>query len=215
VVVTNAVTELSVNDATLNGLMTECFGKIKEYGFYYGTDAETNQKIVVGQNEFVAKPFKATLADIKPGKYYYKAFATNYTGTGYGSVGEFRIRLAGDNSIFVYLDGKELTFDVQPIIDKGRTFVPQRTIFEALGADVQWDEKTQTVVARKGDLKVTLVIGGKASINGKLAPLDAPARIVNGRTLVPLRFISEAMNCKVDWIADVQTVMINSNPSPN
>ena len=208
---TNAVTELSTNAATLNGRMTECFGMIKEYGFYYGTDAKTTQKFAVGENEFVAKPFKTTLADLKPGKYYYKAFATNATDTGYGPIKEFTVRLSSNDGIIVNLDGKELTFDVQPIIVKGYTFVPQRAILEALGADVQWDEKTQTVTATKGDLQVTLVIGGESYINGKLVPLDMPASIVNGRTLIPLRFVSEAMNCKVDWIAAVQTVIINSN----
>lgn len=208
---TNQVTELSANAATLNGLMTECFGEIKEYGFYYGTDTGTNQKTVVGENEFVPMPFKTTLADLKPGKYYYKAFATNATGTGYGPIDEFTVRQANDVGIIVNLDGKELTFDVQPIIDKGSTFVPQRAIFEALGASVKWNEKTQTVTATKGINTVTLVIGGKAYINGISTPMNVPARIVDGKTLVPLRFVSEAMNCKVDWVAAAQTVMINSD----
>jgi len=211
VVKTNQITDLEANAATLNGLMTECFGEIREYGFYYGIDAQTNEKIVVGKNEFVAMPFKTTLTDLIPGKYYYKAFATNATGTGYGPIDEFTIRKVNDDSIIINLDGKELTFDVQPIIDKGYTLVPQRTIFEGLHASLKWDEKTQTVTANKGAFTVNLVIGGNAYINGVSTPLDVPARIVDGRTLIPLRFVSEAMNCKVDWVAAAHTIIINSD----
>lgn len=208
---TNDATELTANAATLNGLMTECFGEIKEYGFYYGTDASTDQKVVAGVNEFVAIPFSKNVSDLKPGKYYYKAFATNAIATGYGPLKEFTIIEQGvSDAITVELDGQELIFDVQPIIMNDRTLVPLRVIFEALGAGVQWNEETRTVTAVKADTEVTLVIDGEAYINGALTPLDVPARIINDRTLVPLRFVSEAMGCQVDWLDAARTVVINS-----
>lgn len=209
---TNDVTELTANSVTLNGRMTKCYGEIKEYGFYYGTDARAAQKIVVGENEYVEKAFSTSVANLAPGKYYYKAFATNATDTGYGPLKGFTVGQSEDNAITVNLDGQVLTFDVQPIIVNDRTMVPLRAIFEALGAEVQWFEETQTVKAIKADTEVTLVIDGEAHINGQLAVLDVPARIVNDRTLVPLRFVSEAMGCEVDWIDANQTVIINSNP---
>lgn len=100
----------------------------------------------------------------------------------------------------VYLNGKRLFFDVPPVVDKGRTLVPMRGIFEALGATVHWDEKTKTVTAARGGRTVSLTLGkGEALVNGKTLPLDAPARAVEGRTMVPLRFVGEALGAAVTW----------------
>lgn len=108
----------------------------------------------------------------------------------------------------VILDGSLLVFDVPPIIEDGRTLVPLRTIFEALGAMVEWDGDTQTVTAVKGDTEVKLVIGGQAFKNGIPVSLDVPARIISDRTMVPLRFVAEAMGCAVEWDNDTQTINI-------
>jgi hypothetical protein len=113
----------------------------------------------------------------------------------------------------VILDGSLLVFDVPPIIEDGRTLVPLRTIFEALGATVEWDNDTQTVSAVKAGNEVKLVIGGQAYKNGSPVSLDVPARIISGRTLAPLRFVSEAMGCAVEWDNDTQTVNITNVPA--
>lgn len=113
----------------------------------------------------------------------------------------------------VILDGSLLVFDVPPTIEDGRTLVPLRTIFEALGATVEWDNDTQTVTALKADTEVKLVIGGQAFKNGIPVSLDVPARIISSRTMVPLRFISEAMGCAVEWDNDTQTINIISVPA--
>jgi hypothetical protein len=113
----------------------------------------------------------------------------------------------------VILDGSLLVFDVPPTIEDGRTLVPLRTIFEALGATVAWDNDTQTVTALKADTEVKLVIGGQAYKNGSPVSLDVPARIISGRTLVPLRFASEAMGCVVEWDNDTQTIYIINVPA--
>ncbi len=116
----------------------------------------------------------------------------------------------------VVLNGNKLSFDVSPIIENGRTLVPLRTIFEALGATVSWDEDSQTVTAVKGLNTIILQIGSAtATKNGQVVNLDIPGKIVNGRTLVPLRFVSEAMGCKVDWVDETQTVVITNNSDPN
>lgn len=114
----------------------------------------------------------------------------------------------------VVLDGKTLTFDVQPTVENGRTLVPLRAIFEALGATVQWDEATQTVTAAKGDVTVKLTVGGKAFKNDAEVTLDVPAKVVNGRTLVPLRFVGEAFGTKVDWDAATEAVALTSAAEP-
>jgi len=113
----------------------------------------------------------------------------------------------------VILDGKTLQCDTPPVIDNGRTLVPMRAIFEALGASVKWDGATKTVNASKGNTNIKLVIGGQAYKNGKLADMDVPAQIYNGSTMVPLRFVSEALGAKVAWDGSTSTVNIASDGS--
>lgn len=111
----------------------------------------------------------------------------------------------------VILDGKTLTFDVPPEIVSGRTFVPLRAIFEELGAQIHWDNDTRTVTATKDSVKIVLTIGESfAYINDEMVSLDAPARVVSGRTLVPLRFVSEALGCTVDWDGETWTITMTS-----
>lgn len=111
----------------------------------------------------------------------------------------------------VVLNGQELAFDVPPVIEKGRTLVPLRVIFEALGVNVNWDDRTRTVTAAKGGTEIKLVIGGRAYKNNQPVALDVPAKIVKGRTLVPLRFVSEALGAFVFWDGATQTVTIYSS----
>jgi len=102
--------------------------------------------------------------------------------------------------ITVDLDGVVLSFDVPPMIQNDRTLVPFRRVFEALGASVTWQPETQTVTGTKAGVAVVLNIGSRTALVGGLAvALDAPARIVDGRTLVPLRFVGESLGCLVDW----------------
>ncbi len=113
--------------------------------------------------------------------------------------------------IRVTLNGQPLTFDVAPQLTDDRVLVPLRKIFEELGALVKWDEETQTVTARKNKKTVTLTVGesemtvdtGKTDDSGnpviQTVSLDVPAQIVQNRTLVPLRAISEAFGMTVTW----------------
>jgi beta-lactamase superfamily II metal-dependent hydrolase len=111
----------------------------------------------------------------------------------------------------VHLDGKQLTFDVPPMIENSRTLVPLRAIFEAMGATVSWDQSTQTATAIKNDTTVVLQIGSTSPvINGQIKQLDVPAKIVNGRTLAPLRFVGEAFGGSVSWDSNTQTITISS-----
>ncbi len=114
----------------------------------------------------------------------------------------------------VVLDGRALNFDVPPVVQDGRTLVPMRAVFEALGAQVGWDEATRTVTAAKGGTEIKLTLGGMAFKNGSPVGLDVPARLVNGRTMVPLRFVSEALGCQVAWDGATRTVAITSGSGP-
>ena len=121
--------------------------------------------------------------------------------------------MAEEKPITVLLDGNPITFDVPPVIMNSRTMVPMRAIFEALGASVQWSAQNETVVGlSKADKRVTISIGADvATVNGEPVKIDAPAVIKDGRTLVPLRFISENFDCEVGWDAETYTVSIKDN----
>ena len=107
-----------------------------------------------------------------------------------------------EDNIKVILDGKTLEFDVQPQIIDERTLVPMRVIFEALGADVEWEEETQTINARRSDTDlfyISMRVGDKTihkeSVKANLPTsndieLDVPPMIIDGRTLVPVRAVS-------------------------
>lgn len=73
-------------------------------------------------------------------------------------------------------------------------------IFEELNATVSWDDIIKTVTAVKDSVTVTLQIGSNILYkNGEAVEIDVPAKIENSRTLVPLRAVSEALGCSVDW----------------
>ena len=111
--------------------------------------------------------------------------------------------------IKVLYQGKEISFGAtKPVIENGSTLVPLRAIFEALGATV--DYANGNITAKKGDTIVKLTVGSKnATVSGKAVTLAVPAKVVNGSTLVPLRFIGEAFGNKVDWNGTTYTVTIS------
>ena len=98
------------------------------------------------------------------------------------------------NDINVIVNDMEVSFDQTPVIESGKTLVPLRAIFEALGAEVDWQAETQTVTGIKEETQVSLQINNKiATVNGEQNELDVPAMLIGGRTLGPVRFISESM----------------------
>ena len=122
---------------------------------------------------------------------------------------------AADNEPAVYLNGTQMTFDVNPFIEEDRTLVPMRAIFEAVGANVQWDEDDRTVHAiREKDGEVSLVSlqidSTTAFVNSAATELDVPAKIVGDRTFVPLRFVVESLGEKVEWDNDNYAVIITT-----
>lgn len=113
----------------------------------------------------------------------------------------------------VRVDGKLIEFkDQYPIIlDGGYTFVPVRGVAEALGADVEWDHKNYQAVIEKDGVEIIIPIDDDyAYVDYEPYLLESPSRIVNGRTMVPLRFIAEKLNCDVKWEGSTRTVIITS-----
>lgn len=121
---------------------------------------------------------------------------------------------AANDDIKVIVDGTELVIseeDTKPFVEDGRTLVPMRAIFEALGATVEWDDATKTVTGVSDSGSVEMQVGSDTiKINGNDVPVDVPAQIVDGRTVVPVRVISEGLNCDVDWSQETRTVIISS-----
>ena len=113
----------------------------------------------------------------------------------------------------VVLDGAKLVFDVPPTIVNDRTLVPMRAIFEAFGMEVEWSGETQTVTANKDGNSIEMMIGKDVFYhNGEAIGLDTPAQIIGDRTLVPVRAISESLDCEVKWDGDERKVIIISSP---
>nr|WP_235442474.1 MULTISPECIES: copper amine oxidase N-terminal domain-containing protein [Bacillales] len=124
---------------------------------------------------------------------------------------------AVQNAVKVEYNKKQIAFpDQAPIINQGRTLVPIRPIAESLGFEVKWNEQTRTVTINKGKDNIRLVVTQKiANKNGQTIKLDVPAQIVNKRTVVPVRFIAEALSYKVEWDPKTQTVLIADNVNSN
>jgi hypothetical protein len=99
--------------------------------------------------------------------------------------------------------------DVVPQNIDGRVLVPIRTISEEMGAEVGYEHETRTVTIMDGEKEIILKIGeATAYIDGAEYELDVPASIIDGRTMVPIRFVAEAMDSVVDWDGDTKTVII-------
>lgn len=118
-----------------------------------------------------------------------------------------------NQDIKVFVDNKQVTFDVLLQLIGGRTMVPLRAIFEALGATVEWDESNQTITAYNEAYIVKSTVGSNEMyVNNSKLTIDVPPMIVDNRTLVPARFIAEAFGCDVEWNADDLAVIITSKP---
>ncbi len=119
------------------------------------------------------------------------------------------ILISSANAVDLYVDLTKIDTDTPPTIVDGRTLVPLRAIFEALGAEVEWDNATRTATGTRGETVVSVQIDSNiAYVNGEAKELDVPAQIINDRTMVPARFVSEAMGCKVTWYQEEKTAAV-------
>lgn len=119
-------------------------------------------------------------------------------------------------SVTAEIDGKVLDLDPSPIVENGTTLVPMRQIFEALGAIVEYDHETKTIVAYKGSHGIALMIDYPSArvldLGSQNKELLVPPKVINGVTFVPLRFVGEALDAEVTWNGDTQTISIKTKP---
>ncbi|MBP1932569.1 copper amine oxidase N-terminal domain-containing protein [Ammoniphilus resinae] len=119
------------------------------------------------------------------------------------------LKKMGKKGVLTFVNGEEPEMDVQPVIEENRVLLPFRALAEALDAEVKYDAELKTVTVTKGDVSVVLTIDSKtAKVNNQIVLLDVPAKAKKGRTLIPLRFLSQSLNAKVLWEAKTQTAIV-------
>ena len=131
-----------------------------------------------------------------------------------------------EDSVTIKLNGENMQLDQEPFIDDGNTLVPLRAIFEALGAEVRWNETDRKIYSEKNDRGIVLkidshemyvytniLISSRDSVCTTVTLEKAPV-IVDDFTYVPLRAVAEAFNAVVDWDGDTKTVLISTAEKP-
>lgn len=113
--------------------------------------------------------------------------------------------------ISIYLDGQQLQPETRPLNIGGTVLVPMRGLFEAQGAELSWNNASKTVTAVKGGTALTYTLGSStALLNGKTTQLAVPGQLSQGYSMIPLRFVSEALGSEVSWEPASGSVLISS-----
>jgi uncharacterized protein YkwD len=116
------------------------------------------------------------------------------------------------STIYLLIDGQRLHSDVAPIIRNGRALVPFRSILEALHAEVEWNAKSKIIEARRGTKKIVLQVNNRgALVDNKIVSLDVAPIIVNGRTMVPARFVTQSLGASILWDEATRTVQVTNS----
>ena len=123
--------------------------------------------------------------------------------------------LAENDVVSVTVDNSPVEFDQNPVIIEGHTLVPVRAVFEKAGAEVSWDQPTQTATIKKEGYTVTIKYGESVMYkNGEPIELEQPADVINNRTMIPVRAIAEAMDFSVTWDGHHSLILISTNGKP-
>ena len=104
---------------------------------------------------------------------------------------------------YVKLQNTILGFEQPPVIEEGRTLVPMRFLFEQMDKEVEWNQETQTATVTGDSARIAFSIDDDtATVNNQPQTMDVPARLINGNTMIPVRFLSENLGYDVQWDAD-------------
>lgn len=176
-------------------------------GWYYSRDGVTREFEIIGLPYSRDVQGDNLIANDK----YFIYFSDDFGTIKYGQLSQFEQFNSNDKNVRVKLNDEYLSFATPPIIQDGRTLVPVRFLFERAGAKVLWNDADYSVIITLGEREVKLKIGETdAYVNGELKVLDVPAQLINDKTLIPLRFISEELGFTVNWDDDGYTVEVYS-----
>lgn len=126
-------------------------------------------------------------------------------------VGDFIKIRSLNKDINIVVNGSRLSPDSSPYLENSRTFVPIRFIAEALNVAIEWNDSTKTAIIVDGNQKIALPVGStSARVNGLSYNVDAPIKNYNNRVYVPIRFVSEILNCTVEWDQSNYSVIITT-----
>jgi len=126
---------------------------------------------------------------------------------------------ASAQGINVVLNGQSINFDTSPVIVNDRVLIPVRATFESLNATVSWDEKERTVSIDADFMTIKLTVDKEIALIYRKydftglpeeVKLDSPAKIIDDRTYVPIRFIAESLGLKVSWNDELKTVILEN-----
>jgi N-acetylmuramoyl-L-alanine amidase len=132
------------------------------------------------------------------------------------NVGDFIKIKSLNKDIGIYVDSVKLSPDSSPYLENDRTFVPIRFIAEALKVTITWEDSTSTAIISNGNKTIKLPVGStNAYVNGVSYKLDAPIKIYNNRVFIPIRFVSEILECSVEWNQEMYAVNIKSRDYKN
>lgn len=159
-----------------------------------GTDA---------QNSYTLREGRVKVDDLPEGAYEAQLFAEKYGIEYYSKKINFVLSQgieAADNPLTVYMDGKKLTFDLEPVLLDGHTFVTLRYFCEYLGANVLWENESRTAIITYNGIRMKIKENSDVCVvDGRTYQLPAPTVIMSSRMFIPLRSVAELCNCEVIW----------------
>jgi len=119
------------------------------------------------------------------------------------------------NIFTLKVDGKTINCEVPPIVFDDYSVVPARDVFEAMGATVDWNAINQKVTVKYDDTKVEVFINKRAvKVNGVEKSAPIPAKLINGKTMIPVRFVSEELGFTVNFDSSTDTILITTKNEP-
>lgn len=124
--------------------------------------------------------------------------------------------MAENDIVSVSVDNTLVTFEDQtPVIVEGHTLVPIRAVFEQAGAEVEWDQDSQTATISKDEYVITITYGESYMYkNGEPVELEMAADVINNRTMIPVRAIAEAMDFAVTWDGHHSLILVSTTGKP-
>ncbi len=172
-------------------------------------DAENDEltyELNIPDGAAVDEDYMVTFVPTRGGEYFFSVSVND----AYHSAGAERtVKVTVNPVIAITLNSKPLKTDVPAYMKNDTVLIPARAISEAVGAEVEWDNDTETVTITKDDSVITLTVGADtAEINGASVELGTAAEMSQSRVMVPLRFVLEALSCEVDW--DGESVSITT-----